>query len=211
MLLGEILIRKGLITKAQLDSALEEQKASRQFLGSILLRKNFIKIKALVGALSEAGRPVFLGELLLNKGLLSQFQLDLALDEQKRTKEFLGVILIRRKYISETDFLKTLSQQFNMPFISLKDRYIDWDLAMSFPASLVLDRKCMPVFIEKGVWIIAVTNPLNAEAISEVEAVLSGQNMKLALVSESDMAEVHATYKKRIALKISKLLDDKKE
>jgi len=51
--LGEILIDKGLITEAQVMSALEEQKRTREFLGEILIRRKLIKEKDLLKALSE--------------------------------------------------------------------------------------------------------------------------------------------------------------
>src|SRR5438552_269758 len=104
MLLGETLIKKNMITPAQLKEALEEQKKTRQFLGSILVRKKFIEIKDLVKVLSDTGRPVLLGELMLDKGLLTETQLDMALEEQRLSREFLGIILVRRRYISEKDF-----------------------------------------------------------------------------------------------------------
>lgn len=207
MLLGEILIKKGLLTQAQLDEALYEQKTSKQFLGTILVRKRYIRVQDLVKVLSEAGRPVFLGEMLINKGLLMQAQLELALDEQRRTREFLGAILVRRGYVKEKDFITVLSEQFRIPYVSLKDTYIDWETAMRFPASLVFDRKCMPIKIEKNVWIVAVTNPLDAEAVSEAEMILKGQKMKLVLVTEQDMREAHASYKQQLSLRINKLLD----
>ena len=115
MLLGEWLIRKKQLTQSQLDEALEEQKKNHEFLGSILVRKQFIKITDLLKALSDTNRPMLLGELLIAKGLLTQSQLDEALAEQKKTRELLGTILIRKKFVKEDDFLTSLSKQFRIP------------------------------------------------------------------------------------------------
>lgn len=53
MLLGELLIQKKLLNKQDLEAALEEQKASREFLGSILVRRRFIRESDLLKVLSE--------------------------------------------------------------------------------------------------------------------------------------------------------------
>ncbi len=52
-LLGEILLRKKLITGQALEKALSLQKKSNDFLGAILVRERYIKEDALLGALSE--------------------------------------------------------------------------------------------------------------------------------------------------------------
>jgi type IV pilus assembly protein PilB len=51
--LGEILIEDGLITTAELKSALEEQAQTKEFLGKILLKRKLIKEAALLKVLSE--------------------------------------------------------------------------------------------------------------------------------------------------------------
>jgi purine-binding chemotaxis protein CheW len=49
-----------------------------------------------------------LGALLMEKGLLTQSQLDSALDEQKRTGEKLGRILVTRGWVRDKDILSVL-------------------------------------------------------------------------------------------------------
>ncbi|MEA3305299.1 MAG: GspE/PulE family protein [Candidatus Omnitrophota bacterium] len=51
--LGEILLKKRLVTKEQLDSALEEHKKTGKFLGEILLKMGYIKEEGLLNVLSE--------------------------------------------------------------------------------------------------------------------------------------------------------------
>ena len=52
-MLGEILIRKGKLTRIQLDEASRIQKETGQLLGSILLSNGFVTEKDLLQALSE--------------------------------------------------------------------------------------------------------------------------------------------------------------
>lgn len=49
-----------------------------------------------------------LGALLMERGLLSRPQLDVALEEQARTSEKLGRVLVRLGYVREKDILLVL-------------------------------------------------------------------------------------------------------
>ena len=84
ILLGEILIKKGLITESQLKEALEIQESTREFLGSILLRKNFIKEEDLLKALSEQlGIPFLeLKEIKIDENLVERFSKSLILEKR---------------------------------------------------------------------------------------------------------------------------------
>src|SRR5688572_9917365 len=105
---------------------------------------------------------MLLGQILIQKKLIDQRQLESALEEQQLTKEFLGNILVSRRMISEEDLTRVLSEQFSMPYVRLKGRYIDWEFAMTFPSSLVLEDKCFPLSRgDEGVT-VAIVNPLDA-------------------------------------------------
>lgn len=59
-----------------------------------------------------------LGEILISQGLITEDQLKHALEEQKKTNESLGEILVRLLYVRrETDILVALSQQLNIPIL----------------------------------------------------------------------------------------------
>ena len=51
--LGEVLIRRGLLTPAQLERALAQQRESGEILGAIVLKLGFVRPEALLDALSE--------------------------------------------------------------------------------------------------------------------------------------------------------------
>ncbi|RKY28267.1 MAG: hypothetical protein DRP61_02185 [Candidatus Omnitrophota bacterium] len=83
-LLGKILIKKGVITPAQLEEALEIQKNTKEFLGSILLRKNFIKEEDLLEAFSEQLDIPFLKfkDIKIDWGLADKFSNSLILEKK---------------------------------------------------------------------------------------------------------------------------------
>ena len=128
-----------------------------------------------------------LGEILIEKGLLTPERLALALGEQVITKEFLGVILIRKCFVGEKDLLAALSQRFNLPLVDLKNRQIDWDMLKYFSSSLVFDHHCIPFERDERSVTMAISNPLEAWTIKRAEDEAKGFELKLALASREDI------------------------
>ena len=150
---------------------------------------------------------VRLGELLVQKKLLNQRLLDLALQEQQMTKEFLGLILVRKNYVREEDLAHVLSEQFHMPLADLKNTAIQWDVAMQFTPSVVVDHQCLPILQDENSVTVAILNPHNMDAISRMEQQANGLHVKLVLVLESHMKYALEIYNKKMAEKIQKMLD----
>jgi len=142
--------------------------------------------------------PRKLGEILIDKGLITEGQLKEVLAEQLKSKDFLGAILIKSKRVSESDLLAALAEQFNMPFCSLRHRYIDWGLVKSFSASLILEYKCFPVSKQGNVVTMAITNPLDAWAIKKAEEEAQGATLKLVLVTQDDLQSAIKRYRQCI-------------
>lgn len=146
-----------------------------------------------------------LGELLVERKIITPLQLAGALDEQARTKEFLGKILTDRNQIKEADLLRMLAEQFNIPFVNLKHSYTDWALIKSFGSSSILDYNCFP--LKKDDWSVsfAITNPLDVRVLRKIEEEAKGLKVKLVLVSQGDMLEVVKGYRQYLADSIAKL------
>jgi len=137
----------------------------------------------------------FIGEILVEKNLVTEEQLQTALSEQQQTKEFLGTILIRRSFISEEDLLKVLSEQFDMPYRVLKNKYLDLALGKQFSSSLIFDHKCFPVEQNEESVTVAVIDPLDVVTISEAERKVFPRKLKALLTSPEDMDDVLKRYR----------------
>ena len=150
---------------------------------------------------------MLLGELLIKKGLITPEQLEMALEEQKITSDFLGAILLRKNYIREEDLLAALSTQFNIPYVELQFNAIDWNAAMRFNSELVSEHFCLPVREDDNTLWIAITNPLDAFAISEAERLARPKSVRLVLVSSKQMQKALVTYKEKAATRLKKSLE----
>ncbi|MDD5454525.1 MAG: hypothetical protein PHW62_03390 [Candidatus Ratteibacteria bacterium] len=139
--------------------------------------------------------PKRTGEVLIDAGLITSEQLQEALKEQKITKEFIGNILVRRGYVEEHTLLGILSKQFNIPYLSIKDRYIDLALVRRFPYSLISKHDCFPIQQNDELVTLAVVNPLDAVAIAEIEKAVRPLKLEIVLTSREDMLEIIRRYR----------------
>jgi Peptidase_C39 like family len=124
-MMGEILISQQWITPSQLGEALAEQRRSNERLGSILVRLGFLSEMELNFILSEQKGNTLtgesdnvqqrLGDILRKSKRLSQRDLAIAVDEQKRTNEKLGEVLLRLGLLDvlELDAVLALQDDFN--------------------------------------------------------------------------------------------------
>ena len=150
---------------------------------------------------------MMIGELLVKKGLITQEQLDMALEEQKIISDFLGAILIRKNFIKESDLLGALSTQYNIPHVELRLDAIDWNAAMRFNLDLVVEHSCLPIREDDNMLWIAITNPLDAHAISESERLARPKGVHLVLISSKEMEKALQIYKEKMAYRLKKSLE----
>lgn len=132
-LLGSLLVERGLLTTAQLELALGEQRRSGRRLGQILVLRGYVSALTLARTLAEqhgvelqgeledepdalpelVDRPWQpLGRLLVLKGRLSRSELDDALAEQARQPERrLGEILVESGRLSGVALAAAIAEQ----------------------------------------------------------------------------------------------------
>lgn len=146
-----------------------------------------------------------LGRILVEKGIINNEQLKAALADQQETKEFLGTVLKRKFGIRERDLLRALSEQFDMPLVALKNKYIDWNFVKQFSPSFIMDSGCFPVKKDGGEVTIGVTNPLDAWSLKKAEDAAGGFRVKFALVSPEDVKDAVRRYKEYMKSTVYKL------
>ena len=150
--------------------------------------------------------PKRIGEILIEKGLISEAQLHDALQEQKVSNGFLGAILLKKGLVSKQKFLESLAEQFGIPFVDLKAEYIDMELARRFSSSLILDHKCFPLRRDEESITVAIVNPLDAVAISKLDEEAKPRRVNLVLVAEEDIKEAIQNYRRYVSDSIRRLL-----
>src|SRR3954468_21715746 len=66
-----------------------------------------------------------LGTLLLERGLVTEEQLETALEEQRQSRKSLGRVLIDAGIVSEGDLVSTLAARIGLDFVDLGEYTID--------------------------------------------------------------------------------------
>lgn len=153
-----------------------------------------------------------IGEILIQKKLITEAQLHDALVSQKISDGFIGKILVSKGAIAERQLMEALSEQFDVPFVDLKTQYIDMELSRQFSSTLILDHKCFPLRQDDNTVTVAIINPLNALAIAKIEDDSAPRKVNWVLAGEEDMNGLIQKYRQNISANIQRLLrKDKKE
>ncbi len=86
-----------------------------------------------------------LGELLKEKGLITESHIQYALQEQKITGERLGELIERLGFVTEYDVVETLSEQRGVPYIDVDTVPADEALLKMFNKNLCLNNVFLPL------------------------------------------------------------------
>jgi type IV pilus assembly protein PilB len=109
-----------------------------------------------------------IGDLLLDAGLITEEQLQEALNIQKKTGGKLGRILIDCNYVSETQVLEVLEFQLGIPFIDLNTVTITPEIQRLIPYQLIKRHNVVPVKLELKLLYVAMEDPLNFVIIEDL-------------------------------------------
>lgn len=150
-----------------------------------------------------------IGEILIEKRMITEAQLHDALIEQRESGKFLGMILKDKGLITDKELVDALSAQFGIPVVDLKQEHIDLELAHRYSISVVIDHKCFPLKQDEYTVTVAIVNPLNAVAISKIEEEAFPRRVNLVLVNESDLNDLIRNYRVYIRQSIQRLLKRK--
>ncbi len=106
-----------------------------------------------------------LGEVLLEKGMITPQQMRLALQEQKRTGELLGDVLLRLGILTRKDLSRALAYSSDLPFVDLKQIHIDPNATKTISKDLAKKFKLIPFAMENNSLKVAMDNPNDVVAI----------------------------------------------
>ncbi|HVO57077.1 MAG TPA: type IV-A pilus assembly ATPase PilB [Dongiaceae bacterium] len=131
---------------------------------------------------------VRLGEILVKESLITQDQLQKALEYQRANGGKLGSCLTKMGYITDDDITGVLSRQYGVPSINLKYYEIDPNVIRLIPQDTALRYQVVPLSRVGSVLTIAMTDPTNVFAMDDVKF-MTGFNVEPVVASESAIAD----------------------
>ena len=90
-----------------------------------------------------------LGEMLLEAGLIDEFQLTAALGEQARWGNHLGETLVHLGYLTETDLVRALAYHHGFPAIQLEGKRVEPEVLALLPVEVAEEYQCIPLFTSR--------------------------------------------------------------
>lgn len=126
-----------------------------------------------------------IGEILRDICGLSNESLEEALRIQEEKGDRIGEILVRQKAISDSDLLKALSIQFNLPFSStLPIEDLNTEFTAKIPIQFLKKYKMVPVVVSTGAF-IATNDPLLFQPLDDLRLLLGLDGIKVVLTPYS--------------------------
>ena len=137
-------------------------------------------------------QKIRIGDILVEKGYITETQLQNSLRVQKESNftKKLGQIFVDDGLITNRAFVELLASQLKIEFIDLFGIEIDFNLMGSFQISMLKNADAIP-FKEDGDFIhVAVSDPLNYEALELLEKSIAVKPIKLYIALAVDIAHV---------------------
>jgi general secretion pathway protein E/type IV pilus assembly protein PilB len=138
-----------------------------------------------------------LGKLLIQKGVISEDQLRIALIEQKRSNEPLGKLLITLGFVTEATVREALSENLNQQSADLNSLVVDAIALKLIPKEVAKRYRVFPIVYERATdnLILAMSDTSNIVALDQISAMLvKGITITPLLVNESDISRAIDQY-----------------
>ncbi len=151
-------------------------------------------------------KKIRLGDLLTEKKIITQEQLDDALKEQKTNRQRLGKLLINLGYVDEKQLLQLLAEQLQIEFIDLVHfkintkvvHYLD-EMSARRLRALVIDEK-------EGQYLVVMADPTDLDKFDQLQEKLAKPVQICAAIESEIVSNIDSLY--RSTSEISSLAEE---
>lgn len=148
-------------------------------------------------------RNIPIGEVLREKGIITQEQLDEALREQRRTQgsgKRLGSILIEKGFVTEQQTLAALGEKLNLHILPLETFPVEIDAVKKIPRSLASSYCLLAVAVTGSRLTVVINDPLNLYGIEDIRQT-TGMEIDIALAERAKIEHAIEVYYSEIETK----------
>jgi len=129
-----------------------------------------------------------LGELLLDRKIISERQLQKALAIQKDKGGLIGGILVLLGFATEEQIAQSLTTQFGYPYLPLTNYEIDAKIVKLIPENVAVQYNMIIIDKIGNSLTVAMSDPLNIHAIEDVELITSCK-VQVFVSTQTDIKE----------------------
>ncbi|WP_346380233.1 GspE/PulE family protein [Acidithiobacillus sp.] len=134
-------------------------------------------------------QKIRLGDLLVQNGIITSAQLDMALTQQRESGRKLGQELIAQHLVTEEDLLNFLARQLHLERIDLSRQALDPQLVSQLPESLARRYRAIPLRDQGERYVVGMADPTDLPALDAISRAM-GKPVTLALISETELLRV---------------------
>lgn len=136
------------------------------------------------------GRPekIRLGDTLIAQKIISQEQLKLALEQQKKSGRRLGRILIEQGFANDEQICEAISRQLNIPYVNLKHQNVNGELVRRLPETQARRFRALVLEERRGGYLVGMADPTDLFAYDEVTRLLK-RDVEAAVVGEAALLQ----------------------
>ncbi len=136
-----------------------------------------------------------LGELLIERGVIDHDQSKMALSYQKEKGGMFGEVLVALRFATEEDIAQAITFQYGYPYLPLSNYEIAEEVVKSVPENLCREFSLIPIDKIGKSLTLAMSNPLNLQAIEEVE-LITGCTVQIFVSTLTDIKNAIDKYYK---------------
>jgi len=156
--------------------------------------------------------PRRLGDLLVEKGYLSEDKLESALERQREggRNKLLGEILVDLEYCSDDQIVECLAAEYGVPYAKLDPRLMDPRTVDLLPREYIEENLVLPLFVVRGTLTIAVSEPSNLFLIDEI-ASLSNLQVQIVAATPRDIRRLITSLPNSKVFVIDDIIEDSQD
>jgi len=133
-----------------------------------------------------------LGELLLERGIIDESQVEKALKVQRERGGLIGQILVSLGFATEEEIAQALTVQYGFPYLPLDCYEINVEGIKLIPENVAKQYNLIAIDKIGDLLTIAMSNPLNVQAVEDIEMIANCKTQ----VFVSTMTDINNAIKK---------------
>jgi type IV pilus assembly protein PilB len=134
-----------------------------------------------------------LGELLVERGIINQEQVAMAVAYQKERGGLFGEILVTLKFATEEDIAQALTCQYGFPYLPLGNYEIDREVLDAVPEDVCRKFCLIPIDKIGKSLTVAMSDQLNMNDLDDVE-LITGCTIQTFVSTSTDIKEAISKY-----------------
>lgn len=134
-----------------------------------------------------------LGELLVERKIIKEPELQKALLIQKEKGGLLGSILVLLGFATEEQIAQALTTQYGFPYLPIKNYEIDPEIVKLIPRNVAEQYAMIAIDKVGSSLTVAMSNPLNLHAIEDIE-LITNCKVQTFVSTQSDIKTIIKKY-----------------